>query len=847
MPQVGDRRGTLRIYLGAAPGVGKTFAMLGEGHRRAARGTDIVVGLVEPHGRAHTAELIGDLEVIPRRRLSHRGVEFEEMDVDALLARHPQVALVDELAHTNVPGSRNEKRWQDVEELLAAGITVISAVNIQHLESLNDVVEKITGVPQRETVPDAIVRSAEQVDVVDISPEALQRRMAHGNIYGPDKIDAALSHYFRLGNLTALRELALLWVADKVDDALQLYRHEHSIDQTWETRERVLVAITGGAEGDTLIRRAARIATRSNADLLALHIARSDGLSEASPASLAEQRRLVESLGGSYHQVIGEDIPATLMAFAHAENVTQLVLGASRRSRLGVILTGAGIGATTTRISGDIDVHTVMHELAGRRHSTPELPRGLSVRRRVFGAGLVIVLLPLLTLLLIGSRQRLNLPSDLLCYLVLVVAAALVGGVYPALASALVSSVLVNYYFTPPLHTLTVADSDNILSLIAFAVVAIMVSAVVEIAARRTVQAARASAESETLAILAASVLGGETAVPALLDRVRETFRLGFVALQERSTTDESFSDVSSVGDPSMSADSITVPVGDRFALRASGRALAATDLRILGAFAAQAATALEQQRLTDAAEAAKPLEEADRMRTALLTAVSHDLRSPLASAKAAVTSLLGSDVAWTPSEQRELLTTADESLNRLHHLVDNLLDMSRLQAGALAIFPQAVAIAEIVPIALDSLGTAAGRVDIAVPDTLPDVLADPAMLERVIANLVANALRYAPTVEPLRISASTHGGVVQIRVVDHGPGIAAQDRQRVFAPFQRLGDTDNTTGVGLGLALSRGLMEAMGGTLQPDDTPGGGLTMVLTLQAIDAPVLPAERERTPR
>jgi two-component system sensor histidine kinase KdpD len=847
MPQVGDRRGTLRIYLGAAPGVGKTFAMLGEGHRRAARGTDIVVGLVEPHGRAHTAGLIGDLEVIPRRRLSHRGVEFEEMDVDALLARHPQVALVDELAHTNVPGSRNEKRWQDVEELLAAGITVISAVNIQHLESLNDVVEKITGVPQRETVPDAIVRSAEQVDVVDISPEALQRRMAHGNIYGPDKIDAALSHYFRLGNLTALRELALLWVADKVDDALQLYRHEHSIDQTWETRERVLVAITGGAEGDTLIRRAARIATRSNADLLALHIARSDGLSEASPASLAEQRRLVESLGGSYHQVIGEDIPATLMAFAHAENVTQLVLGASRRSRLGVILTGAGIGATTTRISGDIDVHTVMHELAGRRHSTPELPRGLSVRRRVFGAGLVIVLLPLLTLLLIGSRQRLNLPSDLLCYLVLVVAAALVGGVYPALASALVSSVLVNYYFTPPLHTLTVADSDNILSLIAFAVVAIMVSAVVEIAARRTVQAARASAESETLAILAASVLGGETAVPALLDRVRETFRLGFVALQERSTTDESFSDVSSVGDPSMSADSITVPVGDRFALRASGRALAATDLRILGAFAAQAATALEQQRLTDAAEAAKPLEEADRMRTALLTAVSHDLRSPLASAKAAVTSLLGSDVAWTPSEQRELLTTADESLNRLHHLVDNLLDMSRLQAGALAIFPQAVAIAEIVPIALDSLGTAAGRVDIAVPDTLPDVLADPAMLERVIANLVANALRYAPTVEPLRISASTHGGVVQIRVVDHGPGIAAQDRQRVFAPFQRLGDTDNTTGVGLGLALSRGLMEAMGGTLQPDDTPGGGLTMVLTLQAIDVPVLPAERERTPR
>src|SRR5665213_3188680 len=294
-------RGTLRIYLGAAPGVGKTFAMLGEAHRRAERGTDVVVGFVETHGRQHTADVIGDLEVISRRKISYRGSEFEEMDIDAVLVRKPKVAVVDELAHTNVPGSRNEKRWQDIEELLAAGITVLSTVNIQHLESLNDVVQKITGVPQRETVPDAVVRSAEQVDVVDIAPEALRRRMAHGNIYGPDKIDAALGHYFRVGNLTALRELALLWVADKVDDALQHYRHEHQIAETWETRERVLVAITGGPEGETLIRRAARIAARSGADLLALHVAPSDGLTGANPAMLAAQRLLVESLGGTYH------------------------------------------------------------------------------------------------------------------------------------------------------------------------------------------------------------------------------------------------------------------------------------------------------------------------------------------------------------------------------------------------------------------------------------------------------------------------------------------------------------------------------------------------------------------
>src|SRR5450755_821592 len=502
-------RGTLRIYLGAAPGVGKTFAMLGEGHRRSQRGTDVVVGFVETHGRQHTAEAIADLEVIPRRTINYRGSDFTEMDVDAILARHPKVALVDELAHTNVPGSRNVKRWQDVEELLAAGITVLSTVNIQHLESLNDVVEKITGVPQRETIPDAIVRSADQVDVVDLSPEALRRRMAHGNIYGPDKVDAALGHYFRIGNLTALRELALLWVADKVDDALQHYRHEHQIAETWETRERVLVALTGGLEGETLIRRAARIAARSGAELLALHVAPSDGLTGANPAMLATQRLLVESLGGTYHQVVGDDISATLIAFAHAENVTQLVLGASRRSRLGALLNGGvGIGSSTTRMSGNLDVYTVMHDQAGRR---------------LAGAVLGAALLPLLTLVLANTRSTFNLSSDLLTYLVAVVAVALVGGLYAALATAVVSSLLINYYFTPPLYKWTIAEHNNIVAIAAFVIVAATVSLVVELAARRTSQAARASAESETLATLAGSVLRGNTSTTALLEQVRET------------------------------------------------------------------------------------------------------------------------------------------------------------------------------------------------------------------------------------------------------------------------------------------------------------------------------------
>jgi two-component system, OmpR family, sensor histidine kinase KdpD len=842
-------RGTLRIYLGAAPGVGKTFAMLGEGHRRAERGTDVVVGFVETHGRLHTAEAVDDLEVIPRRIISYRGSDFTEMDVDAILARHPKVALVDELAHTNVPGSRNEKRWQDVEELLAAGITVLSTVNIQHLESLNDVVEKITGVPQRETIPDSIVRSADQVDVVDLSPEALRRRMAHGNIYGPDKVDAALGHYFRIGNLTALRELALLWVADKVDDALQHYRHEHQIAETWETRERVLVAITGGPEGETLIRRAARIAARSGAELLALHVAPSDGLTGANPAMLAAQRLLVESLGGTYHQVVGDDISATLIAFAHAENVTQLVLGASRRSRFGALLNGAGIGTNTTRMSGDLDVHTVMHDQAGRRHTGRSLPRGLTRQRRLAGAALGAVLLPLLTLVLANTRSSFNLSSDLLAYLVAVVAVALVGGLYSALATAVVASLLLNYYFTPPLYKWTIAEHNNVVAIAAFVIVAATVSLVVEMAARRTSQAARASAESETLATLAGSVLRGHTGVSALLEQVRETFQLTSVALLERDVTadgtEQGWTVVASVGaQPCQTpADADTeVPVGERFALAARGRPMAASDLRILGAFAAQAVTAVEQQRLAAAAEAARPLEEADRMRTALLNAVSHDLRTPLASAKAAVTGLRSADVAWTDSERAELLATADESLDRLHRLVDNLLDMSRIQAGALSIRRQPVALHETVPIALDSLGPAARDIELDIPDSLPEVETDPALLERVIANLTANALRYSPPDVPPRVSASTHADSVELRISDRGPGISESQRERMFTPFQRLGDTDNTTGVGLGLALSLGLMQALGHTLTPEETPGGGLTMVLGMR-ISAPASAATAE----
>jgi len=860
-------RGHLRIYLGSAAGVGKTYAMLSEGHRRMERGADVVVAFAETHGRPHTTPLLDGLEIIPRTRLEYRGTSFEEMDLDAVLGRNPQIALVDEFAHTNVPGSRNEKRWQDVEELLDAGIDVISTVNVQHLESLNDVVEKITGVPQRETVPDAIVRAADQVELVDMTPEALRRRMAHGNIYPPEKIDAALTNYFRSGNLAALRELALLWLADKVDEGLQRYRTEHKITGAWEARERVVVALTGGPEGKTLIRRAARIAARSSGgDLLAVHVTKSDGLTGADPAALASQRRLVESVGGTYHQVVGDDIPEALLTFARAENATQLVLGASRRSWLTAMLTGPGIGSRTIRGSGDIDVHIVTHSEMGRGRGLPR-PRGaITPRRQIVGYVLAVALSPLLTLALTQVRHGVNLTSDVLLFLVMVIVAALVGGFLPALLAAIVGSLLLNYYFIPPIHELTISQLNNALALGVFVIVGLLVSWVVDIAARLTRQAARANAESELLTTTAGNVLRGQQGLSALLDRIREAFGMDSVTMLECTAFDGdqpagasaerlrgmpgSWHVVASTGTSPVTrpdeAD-VEVPVTDRLFLALRGRPLPAADRRVLGAFAAYAAVALDQQRLTAEAQAARPIAAADRMRTALLAAVSHDLRTPLASAKAAVTSLRSRDVDWAAEDHDELLATADESLDRLTHLVDNLLDMSRLQAGALSLFPRPAGLDEIVSRALDNLDPAARGITVDIPESLPEINVDPAILERVIVNLTENALRYSPPGQPPLLTASALGDRVELRVIDRGPGIPQQDRDRMFVPFQRLGDTDNTTGVGLGLALSRGLTEAMGGTLTAEDTPGGGLTMTVSLPAVpqqDFGYEPGQRER---
>jgi two-component system, OmpR family, sensor histidine kinase KdpD len=831
-PDYKKKRGELRIYLGAAPGVGKTFAMLGEAHRRLERGTDLVAAVVETHGRKKTADQIAGIEVVPPRYIEYRGKNFPELDVEAVLRREPQVVLVDELAHTNTPGSRNPKRWQDVEELLDAGITVISTVNVQHLESLNDVVTQITGIEQQEKVPDEVVRAADQIELVDITPEALRRRLAHGNVYAPERVDAALSNYFRRGNLTALRELALLWLADQVDAALEKYREENQITDTWEARERVVVAVTGGPESETLVRRASRIASRSSAELMVVHVVRGDGLSGVSAPQMGKVRELAISLGATLHTVIGDDVPTALLDFARDENATQLVIGTSRRSRWARIF-DEGIGAAVVHHSGKIDVHMVTHEQASRgsvwTRMTPRQHHAISwLAALVVPSAICAVIVFLLD-------PYLGIGGESAIFFIGVLIVALLGGVAPAALSALLSGLLLNYFLVDPRYTFTIAEPDSAVTVVVLLLVAVAVAALVDGAASRAREARRASQEAELLALFAGSVLRGAD-LDTLLERVRETYSQRAVSLLREGT-----GIVGCVGtDPCVDVDTAdtAIEVGDdEFWLLMTGRKLPARDRRVLSAVAKQAAGIVKQRELIEEAGKAEAIAQADELRRSLLSAVSHDLRTPLAAAKAAVSSLRSNDIDFSAEDTAELLATIEESIDQLTALVGNLLDSSRLAAGVLRPELRRVYLEETVQRAL--LGISKGvtgfrrqgvdRVKVDVDDAV--VMADSGLLERVLANLVDNALRYAQE-SPVRVTAGQVGDRVLIAVVDEGPGIPRGTEDQLFAPFQRLGDHDTSIGVGLGLSVARGFVEAMGGTISATDTPGGGLTVEIDLAA---------------
>ncbi|WP_292650530.1 ATP-binding protein [Nocardioides sp.] len=825
-------RGRLTVYLGAAPGVGKTYAMLGEARRRQARGTDVVVGFVETHDRSNTMRQIEGLEVIPSREIVYRGTTFTELDVEAVIARDPKVVCVDELAHTNVPGSPHLKRAQDIEQLRAAGIDVITTVNIQHLESLNDEVERITGVRQRETVPDDLVRTADMIHLVDMAPQALRRRMAHGNVYKPENIDASLTSYFRVGNLTALRELALLWLADRVDDALGDYRREHQIAHPWPTKERIVVAVTGGPESETLLRRGARLCQRAKgSELVAVHVVSADGLAR-STGDLPQSQSLTRSLGGTFHTVIGDDPATAIVDFAAGANATMIIVGVSRHGRVRRLFSGS-TGDRIATAAGSIDVHLVTHEHAGaglplRR---PRSALGRSRRLAGWAAAVVLPFALLGCLYLVPSADRnAQLPVASLLMTGAIVAVALIGGRRASAVAAMIGAGVLNFFFTQPYYDLTVQSSHNVVALGVFLMIALSVAGVVDQAARRSEEAARARAEASTIGALSRSVLTGQDTAEAIVHRVRESFGQRSVALLRASASGwHTLAEVGQDAAKEPGSGDTQVRVDDDHVIVLRGDPLRAADQRVLDAFAIQTSLVLEYRRLRDQADRALALERAEQTSTSLLRAVSHDLRTPLATMRAALDGLLTDRLP--EQDRKELIESAATSADQLEALIDNLLDLSRVEAGLVHPAMRDVSLEESLPLAV--AGLPPGSIVFDVDEGTPLVRTDSGLLERVVANLVSNAVRASAQGprpgEPVRVLAHETPETVEVMVVDRGPGVPEEQRERMFEPFQRLDDT-SADGLGLGLAVAKGLSEALGIRLSAEDTPGGGLTMVVAV-----------------
>jgi two-component system sensor histidine kinase KdpD len=815
--------------------------MLDEAQRRHARGTDVVLAFVETHGRPEVAAQARGLEVVPPRDGAQHdpdgkpeGEPKGELDVGAVLSRHPQVAVVDELAHANAPGSRNPHRWQDVEELLAAGIDVLSTVNIEHLESLHDVIESIVGEAPEETVPDALVRGADQLELVDMTPQALQRRVAHGNVFPPERMDAALARTFREDTLARLRELSLVWMADRVEEELRAAPSAARDLQPVEARERILVGVRGRPEDDPVVRRAARMAARRGGELIAVHVIPDSGDDDA--PHLEAIRELIEQVGGRFEEIVGSSVSDAIVDLARAEGVTQVVLGASERSRWQEFL-GGSVVLDVIRGSGPIDVHVISHAPTSRRVSvTGRVATGLSNDRQLVAGVAGAVALVVLTVMVSWLDARMALSTIMLLYLTVVIGVAFGGGLRPAIPAAVASGLLVNWFFTPPVHTWKVANPEDVVALVVFLVVAASVSILVDREARHRAEAQRRRAEAEALARLTARVAAEGDPLPGLVEYARTTFGLEGVSVlvqHEGEWRREAGAGIDPPDGPE-DADQV-IELGRETVLALRGGPLPSDRFQLLAAFAAQLGLAVRGRALAREAAQSTARAEADALRTAILAAVSHDLRTPLASIKASVSSLREGEVAWSPEDVAQFLATIEDGTDRLTNLVENLLDMSRLQVGALKLVRGVVGFDEVVPKALASLPDGGRGLVVDVPETLPRINVDPGLLERAIANIVSNASGMTSPDRQVQIHGSAAGSRVELRVIDRGPGVAQQDRERMFRPFQRLGDGTSSDGIGLGLAVAKGFVEAMDGELIVEDTPGGGLTMVLAFRAASA------------
>ena len=867
-----EARGRLKIFLGAAPGVGKTYEMLSAAQARARDGVDVVLGIVETHGRKDTLALVAGLEEVPRRQVEYRGRVLEEMDLDGLLQRHPQLALIDELAHTNAPGSRHPKRYQDVEELLAAGIDVYTTLNIQHVESLNDVVARITRIRVRETVPDSVIDKADDIELIDLTPEDLIQRLKEGKVYVPHQAERAIRHYFAPGNLTALRELALRRTAQRVDEQMVRYMQAHAIKGPWATSERVLVCVSGDPDVTTVVRHARRLTDRLKAPWTALHVetARNLRMTETERNRVAEALRLAQRLGGEAVTLPGQDVAETVADYARANNVTQIIAVQSPRSRWSDWFSES-VAQRIIRKAEGATVYVVSQPRKIEGEEAPVAPTqraGFNWQPQIWLGSLACVAVA--AALGLPVREAIGAGSISLLFLTAVLVSAVMFGLWPALFACVVATLTYNFLFLPPLYTFTIADPENVVALFFFVVAAVIVS---NLTARVRAQAITARARARTteelylfsrklaVATNLDDLLWATVHQIALMLKVRVVLllpegdgisvRAGFPPEDHLDDADLAAARWCWEKNHAAGRGADTLPGAKRLFLPMQtgrgavgvigidrdepGPLLTPDQQRLLDALADQAALAIERVNLVEAVDRARLAVETDRLRSALLTSISHDLRTPLASILGSATSLPD---ATDHSTRDGLIRNIQDEAERLNRFIGNLLDMTRLESGPLPVKTTLTELSDVVGSALRRASKVLvdHKVDVRLEADLPLLDLDDVLFEQALFNLLDNAAKYTPAGSRITVSAWRENGRVKVQVADEGPGIPHDDLERIFDKFYRGGGADHRrAGTGLGLSICRGFIEAMGGTIAAanrTDRSGAVFTIALPVPA---------------
>jgi two-component system, OmpR family, sensor histidine kinase KdpD len=867
------QRGKLRIFLGFAAGVGKTYAMLEAAREQLTHGEDVVIAYVECHGRQETEALLAGLPVIPRRQVAYRGVTLEEMDLDAVLERHPRVALVDELAHTNAPGSRHTKRCADVDELLSAGIDVYTTLNIQHVESLNDVVAQITGITVHETVPDRLLEDTDEIELVDLSPDELIERLHEGKVYLPEQASRAVEKFFRPGNLNALREIALRYVAGRVDRQMRTYMAAHAIPGPWPAGERVLVCVDSSPSGERLVRTGRRMAAGLQAEWVVLHVETPEDrrYSDDDRDRLARFLRLGEELGATVVTLPGSGAAEEVIRYARTHNITKIVVGASRMPIWLELIRGAVVDRII-RASGAADVFVIrgpaerLQRLRASRRARPQPSMPF-----LYSAG-VIALTTAASLLVRGRVDPANLTMP---YLLAVVIIALEWGRGPAILGAILGVAAFDFFLVPPHIAFAVWDTQYLLTFMGLLVVGMVISSLAG-RAREQAEAAR-QRERYTAALYAlsgdlAATSGVEAVSRAVAKHIAATFSRDvavLVAIEERlrpvyvapgfPLSENELAVATWVyqhGEPAGYGTDTLPAAAARYlplktaqsvcgvlAVRPAGTAehLTAEQRHLLSAFASQAALAIERTQLSDVARRVEVFRETEKLQAALLDSISHDLRTPLASITGSLSSLSDSGTVLDGAQRRELLETAREQADQMNRLVGNLLEMSRIEAGALKLHLAPTDVQELIGAVVGQFAAALGdrdvRIDIS-PD-LPAVPMDFVLVTQALANVLDNAVKYSPPGSPIDIHARMVGSDLQIEVDDRGSGVPPDDVERIFDKFYRIRRPRDAGGVGLGLAISAGIVGLHGGRIWAKTREGGGTSIFLALPAalVAAPV----------